>query len=189
MNILPIFCDVNDFCLLFEPRWPQRLLQSGAARRNKPSALALSEVMTILILFHVSGYRDLKTFYTQYVQKHLGGAFPRLVSYNRFVELQRGALIPLWSYLQTRKGSCTGVAFVDATTLAVCHNLRIPQHKVFWDCAKHGQSFVPADRPKCFLNRDNNDFYEPEILDELRKQGCKLITNFSDGLGYIENRI
>jgi transposase len=140
MNILPIFCDIDDFCLLFEPRWHQRLLQSGAARRNKPSALALSEVMTILILFHASGYRDLKTFYTQYVQKHLGGAFPRLVSYNRFVELQRGALVPLWSYLQTRTGSCTGVAFVDATTLAVCHNLRIPQHKVFWDSAKRGQS-------------------------------------------------
>ena len=140
MNILPIFCDVDDFCLLFEPHWHQRLLQSQAARRNKPSALALSEVMTILILFHCSGYRDLKTFYTQDVQKHLGGAFPRLVSYNRFVELQREALVPLWCYLQTRKGSCTGVAFVDATTLAVCHNLRIPQHKVFWDCAKRGQS-------------------------------------------------
>ena len=140
MNILPIFCDVDDFCLLFEPLWHQRLLQSGAARRNKPGTLALSEVMTILILFHSSGYRDLKTFYTQYVQQHLLWAFPRLVSYNRFVELQREALVPLWSYLQTRKGSCTGVAFVDATTLAVCHNLRIPQHKVFWDCAKRGQS-------------------------------------------------
>lgn len=76
----------------------------------------------------------------QHVQKYLGRAFPRLVSYNRFVELQRKALIPLWCYLQTRKGSCTGVAFVDATTLAVCHNLRIPQHKVFWDCARCGQS-------------------------------------------------
>jgi hypothetical protein len=140
MNILPIFCDVDDFCLLFEPLWHQRLLQSGAARRNKPSALALSEVMTILILFHCSGYRDLKTFYTQHVQQHLGGAFPRLVSYNRFVELQREALVPLWCYLQTRKGSCTGVAFVDATTLAVCHNLRIPSHKVFFDCARRGQS-------------------------------------------------
>jgi hypothetical protein len=73
MNILPLFCDVDDFCLLFEPAWKRRLLASGALHRNKPSALALSEVMTILILFHSSGYRDLKGFYTQYVQKHLGG--------------------------------------------------------------------------------------------------------------------
>ena len=140
MEILLLFCDVDDFCLLFEPAWKRRLLSSGALRRNKPSALALSEVMTILILFHASGYRDLKGFYTQYVQKHLGGAFPRLLSYSRFVELQREALVPLWCYLQTRKGSCTGIAFVDATTLAVCHNLRIPQHKVFRDCARRGQS-------------------------------------------------
>jgi hypothetical protein len=65
MDILPLFCDVDDFCLIFEPHWHRRLLQSRAVRRNKPSALALSEVMTILILFHASGYRDLKTFYTQ----------------------------------------------------------------------------------------------------------------------------
>jgi hypothetical protein len=140
MNILPIFCEIDDFCLIFEPRWHRHLLQSGAARRHKPNSLALSEVMTILVLFHCSGYRDLKTFYTQHVQKHLLWAFPRLVSYNRFVELQRDALVPLWSYLHTRFGGCTGVAFVDATTLAVCHNLRIPQHKVFWDSAKRGQS-------------------------------------------------
>jgi hypothetical protein len=84
--------------------------------------------------------RDLKTFYTQYVQKHLVWAFPRLLSYNRFVELQRKALVPLWCYLRTRFGRCTGMAFVDATTLAICHNLRIHCHKVFWDSARRGQS-------------------------------------------------
>lgn len=140
MDILPVFCDIDDFCLFFEPHWRRRLLADGARRRHKPSALTTSEVMTILVLFHASGYRDLKAFYTQYVQRHLGGAFPRLVSYNRFVELQREALVPLWCYLRTRRGECTGVAFVDATTLAVCHNLRIPRHRVFWDAARRGQS-------------------------------------------------
>jgi hypothetical protein len=140
MNILTIFCDIDDFCLLFEPLWRRRLLADGARHRQRSSSLCLSEVMTILVLFHLSGYRDLKGFYTQYVMKHYGGAFPHLVSYNRFVELQREAMVPLWSYLQTRQGSCTGISFVDATTLSVCHNLRIPQHKVFWDCARRGQS-------------------------------------------------
>jgi hypothetical protein len=96
--------------------------------------------MTILVLFHSSGYRDFKTFYTQYVMKHYASAFPKLTSYNRFVELQRDALIPLWCYLHTRKGSCTGISFVDATTLSVCHNLRIPRHKVFAECAERGKS-------------------------------------------------
>jgi hypothetical protein len=140
MDILPLFCDIDDFCLLFEPAWRRRLLASGAQRRRKPGALSLSEVMTILVLFHASGYRDFKTFYTRHVAEQMSEAFPRLVSYGRFVELQRDALVPLWCYLHTRKGRCTGIAFVDATTLAVCHNLRIPQHKVFWGSAERGQS-------------------------------------------------
>jgi hypothetical protein len=126
--------------LFFEPAWRRRLLSSGACRRCKPGTLALSEVMTILVLFHLSGYRNFKAFYTQHVMKHLAGAFPRLVSYQRFVELQGDALAPLRCYLRTRFGACTGIAFVDATTLAVCHNLRIPQHKVFPDSARRGQS-------------------------------------------------
>ena len=142
MDILPLFCDIDDLCLLFEPAWKRHLLASGACRRRKLGALSLSEVMTILVLFHASGYRDLKTFYKRHVAGQLGGAFPRLVSYDRFVELQREALVPLWCYLHTRKGRCTGIAFVDATALAVCHNLRIPQHKVFADCARRGQSSV-----------------------------------------------
>ncbi len=140
MDILPLFCDIDDFCQFFEPAWRRRLLASGAARRHKSGALSLSEVMTLLVLFHASGYRDLKTFYTRHVAQHLAGDFPRLVSYGRFVELQRDALVPLWCYLRTRFGDCTGIAFVDATTLSVCHNLRIPQHKVFWDSARRGRS-------------------------------------------------
>jgi hypothetical protein len=140
MDILPLFCDIDDFCQFFEPMWRRRLLASGACRRRKPGALSLSEVMTILVLFHASGYRDFKTFYTRHVAEQMAGAFPKLVSYGRFVELQREALVPLWCYLHTRKGRCTGIAFVDATTLAVCHNLRIPQHKVFADCAQRGRS-------------------------------------------------
>jgi Transposase DDE domain len=175
MDILPLFCDIDDFCLLFEPAWRRHLLTSGLCRRRKHGALSLSEVMTILVLFHASGYRDLKSFYTRHVSEQMTAAFPKLVSYNRFVELQRDALVPLWCYLQTRKGSCTGVAFVDATTLAVCHNLRIPQHKVFWDSARRGQSsmgwfygfklhLVINDRGEmlgCYLTPGNVDDRKP----------------------------
>ncbi len=140
MDIVAIFCDIDDFCLIFEPLWHKRLLSDGTRQRHKPGSLSVAEVMTILVLFHASGYRDFKTFYTQQVMKHLAGAFPKLTSYNRFVELQRDSLVPLWCYLHTRFGDCTGISFVDATTLQVCHNLRIPPHKVFRDCAARGKS-------------------------------------------------
>ena len=45
--------------------------------------LSLSEVMTILVYFHQVRFRDFKTYYTHYVDGHLRGEFPQLVSYNR----------------------------------------------------------------------------------------------------------
>ena len=89
MNILPIFCDIDDFSLLFEPLWQQRLLADVPRQRQRATTLCLSEVMTIIVLFHSSGYRNFKTFYTQQVLQQMTWAFPRLVSYNRFVELMR----------------------------------------------------------------------------------------------------
>ncbi len=142
MDILPIFCDIDDFCLLFEPLWNERLLETGERCRQRTASLSLSEVMTIIVLFHTSGYRDFKTFYTQQVIKHLCGAFPKLVSYNRFVELMPAALVPLCGYLQTRKGQCSGISFIDSTSLAVCHNRRIHQHQVFRECARRGKTSV-----------------------------------------------
>ncbi len=142
MDILPIFCDIDDFCLFFEPIWKQRLLVAHERQRNRPSTLCLSEVMTIIVLFHSSGYRNFKTYYTAHVLKHMAGAFPRLVSYNRFVELMPSALVPLCGYLQTRKGECSGISFIDSTSLKVCHNRRIHSHQVFRDCARRGKTSV-----------------------------------------------
>jgi hypothetical protein len=61
MDILPLFCDIDDFCLLFEPLWRQKLLETR--QRHRPSALCLSEVMTIITLFHASGYRNFKAYF------------------------------------------------------------------------------------------------------------------------------
>jgi hypothetical protein len=98
--------------------------------------------MTIIVLFHSSGYRNFKTFYTQHVLKHMLWAFPKLVSYNRFVELMPSALVPLCAYLQTRKGECSGVSFIDSTSLKVCHNRRIHSHQVFDGRARRGKTSV-----------------------------------------------
>ena len=43
------------------------------------SRLSLSEVMTIVIAFHGSGYRTFKEFYTLQVLPHWKRAFPQLV--------------------------------------------------------------------------------------------------------------
>jgi hypothetical protein len=142
MDILPLFCDIDDFCQFFEPLWKKRLLSGGHRRRDRAGCLCLSEVMTIIVMFHTSSYRNFKAYYTEQVIPHYAGAFPRLLSYQRFVELMPRALVPLCGYLQTRKGRCSGISFIDSTSLAVCHNRRIHSHKVFAGCARRGKTSV-----------------------------------------------
>lgn len=142
MSLDDLFCDVDDFCRQFLPHWHRQQLQYGERKRLRGCRLALSEIMTILIHFHQSHYRDFKAYYLWYVCRHLAGAFPQRLSYNRFVAVIPTALVPLCVYLQTRKGQATGIAFIDATSLVVCHNRRIQSHKVFKQVARRGKTSV-----------------------------------------------
>jgi transposase len=141
-SILPLFADLDDFCQRFEPAFRTKQLLSGAIQRHRKATLVLSEIMTIIVWFQQSGYRTFKDYYRKEVCLHLRDEFPNLVSYNRFVELMPQALIPLCFYLQTRKGQTVGVAFIDSLPIAVCHNRRIPSHKVFAHVAERGKSSV-----------------------------------------------
>ena len=140
MSLLELFCAVDDFCLAFVPKWEQALLGDGLRQRRRETQLSLSERMTIIIHFHQSGYRTFKDYYVRHVCEHLRREFPALVSYARFVELMPQTLAPLMVYLQSCFGACTGIAFVDATALAVCRNQRIGQHKVFAGIAARGKT-------------------------------------------------
>ena len=67
--------------------------------------------------------------------------FPNLVSYNRFVELIPSVIVPLTLYLRHAcLGTCTGITFIDSTTLAVCKNPRIHYHKTFAGLARRGKT-------------------------------------------------
>ena len=142
MSILDLYCSVDAFWRVFEPLWEREQLASGQRRRKRATRLHPSEIMTILILFQQSGYRTFKGFYTQYVQIHLRSEFPHLVSYQRFVELTPRVLLPLAVYLHSQMGRCTGISFVDSTSLTVCHNARIHQHRVFRADARRGKTSV-----------------------------------------------
>jgi len=140
MSLLELFCDVDDFMQTFLPFWHQKLLASGSIKRLRKTQLSESEIMTIVIAFHQSHYRDFKAYYQKHVQQYLKAEFPKLVSYNRFVELMPRVLIPLLFYLNEKKGECTGISFVDSTPIKVCHNRRIARHKVFSGLAERGKT-------------------------------------------------
>lgn len=138
MSILELFCDVDDFCQAFTQ--PQGWPQLGQGKRGSKPTLSLSEVMTITIHFHQSHYRTFKAYYIEHVLNHLRAEFPRLVSYSRFVELMALAVLPLCVYLHRRLAGCSGISFIDATAIPVCHNRRISRHQVFAGLAQRGKS-------------------------------------------------
>lgn len=141
-KITEIFCSIDDFCKEFTPNFESHLIGEKKIR-NKPSKLSLSEVMTIQVLFHISGFRNFKTFYVGFVSNHWKNLFPDLVSYNRMVELCSESMIPLAIYLKSRAlGNCTGISFIDSTPLRVCNNRRIHSHKVFDGLAGRGQCSI-----------------------------------------------
>ena len=129
INAEEIFCKVDDFYLKFEFEFRKQLLKNDR-RRDRAPELSVSEMMTIMILFHQSCFRYFKEFYLGYVCRVMRPEFPRLVSYNRFVQLLPRIVVPLMAFLNSVKGRSTGISFIDSTSLAVCKNKRIARNKV-----------------------------------------------------------
>ena len=143
-KIIEIFSICDDFSKVFDKKVDQNAItardSSKKRKYHRDGMMSDSEVMTILILFHDSGYRCLKHFYLQYVCKYMRHLFPKTVSYNRFVELERRAVVKLAILVKSvLMGKCTGISFIDSTPLRVCKNQRILQHKTFRGIAQRGK--------------------------------------------------
>jgi hypothetical protein len=123
----------------FEPWYSKQLIGVDNKTRHRTSRLKLSEVLTILIAYHSSGYSCFKYFYFELLRnyRHL---FPRLVHYAHFVKLIKIAFPALICMLRSLEGEVTEYLFIDATPYAVCHNLRERRHKVFKGLAAKGKT-------------------------------------------------
>lgn len=137
--IIEIFCEIDDFCKRFLQDQQTKILPSPNRKRKRECRMSVSEIMTIVILFHLSHYRTFKDFYHECVIRYLQNYFPNLVSYNRFVELQSTVIVPLTAYLLSKQGQGTGLYYIDSSPLKVCHNRRIYKHKVFKGIANRGK--------------------------------------------------
>ena len=108
----------DDFCKEFTLQQEKYMIEDKKTKhRNKPNRMRDAEIMVILILFHSGGFRCFKHYYKEYVCKHLKHLFPRQVSYNRFVELEKEVLLPM----------------------RVCRNQRIFINKTFEGLAERGK--------------------------------------------------
>jgi len=141
-KITQIFCVVDDFCKEMTQILNENAIEddNSIKRRNRKSRMSDSEVITIMVLFHLKGYRCLKHFYINHVKNHMRSEFPDTVSYNRFVELQSKSVLPMVIFLQTCcLGQCSGISFLDSTVIRACHYKREKQNKVFKGIAAKGR--------------------------------------------------
>ena len=138
MELIQLFCEIDDFCQIFYPQWEKHLLTEGIKQTS--SSLSPSEIMTIIVFFHKSHYRHFKSDYKCHVNRVLRNEFPKIVSDNRFVELMKTVLVPLCAFLNSRRATSRGIAFIDSTSIKVCDNRRIKRHQVFEGIAKRGKS-------------------------------------------------
>jgi hypothetical protein len=131
----------DDFCKAFEAIWRSRMIADGERQRKRSGRLSLSEMLTIMIGFHGSGFRTFKRYYQSLLSERQQ-EFPNLLSDNRFVEWIPSLTGPMAAYLMHRFGEVTGIAFVDSTALAVCGNKRITRNRVFRGRAKISRTTV-----------------------------------------------
>jgi hypothetical protein len=137
-----IFCEIDDFCKDFEKYFGKRMLSCGNQIRKREMRMTLAEVMTISIYYHESGFMTFKDYYEKQVLMHMSKDF-KLVSYNRFIELRKMAMLPLLVFLVARKmANCTGISYIDSFSLKVCHIKRESGHKVMRGIAKKGKTSI-----------------------------------------------
>ncbi len=140
-DITELFTFVDDFCRCADALMQEHSLPATTQAKTRTPELHMGEILTIILLFQMSPAKNFKYFYNGYLPLYKAD-FPRLCSYNRFIELKPRAIPYLalllhWLCEQSQK---TGISFIDATSLAVCHNKRIYSHKVFKGFAARGKT-------------------------------------------------
>ena len=141
-KVIETFCIIDDLTQEFKLFEEKLCLSNMGIKPTRVSGLANSEIITILVLYHQSGYKTFKDFYERFALKALQEYFPKIVSYSRFLTLMKRVFMGIMGIIHILCMSMNrnGIYFVDATKLPVCHNLRAKRNKVFKDIAKSGKT-------------------------------------------------
>ena len=138
-DITGLYSFIDDFCKIYIEQEKRRLIPQ-LGKRNRRGGMSLSELLTIMVMYHTSYAKNFKYFYKTYVEYIHKEDFPSALSYNRFVELIPRLFLPLNILVHLLFGDETGTYFMDATAIKACHNKRRYSNKVFKGLAKSSKS-------------------------------------------------
>jgi hypothetical protein len=137
LHLITIYCVIDEFLAAIQPLLELTGPKTTSPKSTRKPGLSMGEIMTILICFQKSGFRNFKFYYLYGDLKPL---FPKMPSYSRFVTLAPRAMLFLFAFLQSMLGNCTGLQLIDSTPLIVCDIHRASSHKTFKDLAKKGKT-------------------------------------------------
>ena len=138
-KLVEIYYVVDEFLIKFMPYMEKKFLTTSERKPTRTCSLTLSEIMTILIAFHVIGFRNFKMYYLHLQQFH-ASEFRNLVSYTRFIALVQRTVVPFYFFSQSLSKTKTGCYFMDSTAIKVCNTKRAYAHKVFKSIATKGKT-------------------------------------------------
>jgi hypothetical protein len=129
--LIGIFIYVDDALKAMEAYAKSHWLEAASSKKKptrKPS-LTASEIITILIYYHYSGYKCFSYYYHRFLKHDLSTYFPKACSYNRFLELMERVQLPLYllGQLLCQQTKQTGVCFIGS-------------HKVFKGLAERSKT-------------------------------------------------
>jgi hypothetical protein len=142
-DITDLFVFIDDFCKATDFYINSHLFDNNLKLIKPTRVLQMTnqEIVTIVLLYQQSPCKNFKYFYNSYLQLYKN-EFPNMVTYERFVAIKPRILMYLqmllnWIMSLSKK---TGISFIDATSINVCHNKRIRSNKVFEGFAELGKT-------------------------------------------------
>ncbi len=99
-----IFIFADDACQALQNYVQNHGLETQSKPFRKPKAATLSEreIITILVYYHYSGYKNFEYYYKQFVLTDLESYFPNAPSYSHFLTLENRVGVVLFILLQIR---------------------------------------------------------------------------------------
>lgn len=142
-KLIELFIEIDDLCKAFKKYQEAK----GILTVHKPTRVTQlngSEVCTILVCYHYSGYKCFEYYYKEKVLLELASYFPNAPSYECFLSYlpKSTDMIYLWVLYKCVLAERTGLYFIDSKKIEVCHIKREHSHKVFEEYAAKGKSSV-----------------------------------------------
>lgn len=142
-KLIELFIEIDDLFKAFK-KYQELKGITDAHQPTRTPRLNGSEVCTILVCYHYSGYKCFEYYYKEKVLLELASYFPDAPSYECFLTylLKATDMVYLWVLYKCVLAERTGLYFVDSKKIEVCHIKREHSHKVFKEYAAKGKTSV-----------------------------------------------